>query len=132
MARTTYYVGGAPQFVADRDTIQQDGGRQIDWTQTDDNTSLPAGSIMAVLSSGKLAWAGDPPGAETATHILLTDANQDDEAASLSGYATIVGGVIYSNLLPDSGETDFSDWLDELAAVGVGNFSWQTAADNTA
>lgn len=131
MARTTYYVGGAPQFVAHRDTLQQTQGKQIDWANVT-ASSIPAGTIMCALASGKICPRAEAPGAETATEILLTDANENDDAASLSGYATIVGGVIFSNWLPEAAEVDFDTWIGELEAVGVGNFSWQTAGDNTA
>lgn len=93
--------------------------------------AIPAGTIMAELDSGKLVPRA-VSGADTATHILESTASESDVTGH-AGYGVLVGGVIFSNLLPDAGAANFSTWLGELAAAGVGTgWHWSTYADNTA
>lgn len=137
MGRTTSYVS-LPGFVADPNSIDKNTGIVIDWASVDsarENAAgdkvIEAGTIMAQKSSGKWIPRLDVSGAEKAGGILETTAVEDESVAALSGYGCIIGGVIYSNLLQETGETDFATWLAELNDTGVGTgFAWQTYADN--
>lgn len=91
---------------------------------------IPAGTVMAELSGGKLVPRVDRPGSETATCILESAASNGDEAAASTGYGCIVGGVIYENLLPTQSDAAWSTIKGELNTAGVGYFVWETYADD--
>jgi hypothetical protein len=92
---------------------------------------VPAGTIMAELASGKVIPRSAVTGAETATHILESSAVEDDDVEQ-AGYGVLVGGAIFSNLLPDSGDANFDTWIGELETAGVGiGWHWATYADDT-
>ncbi len=137
MGRTTSYVS-LPGFVADPNSIDKNTGIVIDWASVDaarENAAgdkvIEAGTIMAQESGGKWIPRLDVSGAEKAGGILETTAVEGETVAALSGYGCIIGGVIYSNLLQETGETDFATWLAELNDTGVGTgFAWATYADN--
>ena len=98
-----------------------------------DDLSIPAGTCMAELSSGKviprvLATS------ETAIGFLATNASQNDHSAALSGYGIIIGGALYENLLPDAngGATISATYKTELQTAGVGTgFAFVAYADNS-
>ena len=95
--------------------------------------SIPAGTMMAQLSSGKLIPRASVTGAETSTCILMSTAAQSDGVGSGNpAYGGIVGGVIYQNLLPDFNHASFATWKGELddASVGTG-WTWETYADDS-
>jgi hypothetical protein len=99
-----------------------------------DDYSIPAGTVMAELSSGKVIPRAIIPGSETAIGLLETEASYLDRAAALSGYGIIVGGLVYENLLPDAngGSTINSTYKTELQTAGVGTgFGFATYADNS-
>lgn len=129
------------RFVADKSSVQRNGGGQIVWANVGagyvDSDSgkkiLAAGTIMAPDTDtgyGYIPHADS--GTDTATAILATDAVEDAPSAAKSGYGLIVGGVIYDNLLPDAGDADFATWKGELNGAGVGQFVWATAEDSSA
>lgn len=119
---TSITVEAVPTALEDNDEAYYGGvGAKI----------IPAGKVMAELSGGKIVPRSDRPGSETATCILEATAVEDDETGEL-GHGCIVGGVIYSDMLPDAANAAFSTMQTELNAAGVGHFVWQDYADNTA
>jgi hypothetical protein len=63
------------------------------------------------------------PGSETSIGLLTTEALEDSQAAGLSGYGLIVGGVVYENLLPEASGTPATinaTYKTELQTAGVG------------
>lgn len=85
--------------------------------------SIPAGTVIAELTSGKVVPRAIRPGAETATGILETNAVENDRSAALSGYGVIIGGALYENLLPDATGTPAvlpTAYKTELQTAGVG------------
>lgn len=138
MGWTTSY-SGIPPFILGQSSVRRGSGRQIDWSAVPDSyknadgkKEIPAGQIMAELASGKVIPRVNVSGAETATCILETYAVEGSRVDAKSGYGDILGGVIYENLLPDSGEANFGTWKGELNAAGVGTgFSWRTWSDDS-
>lgn len=126
---TTLTVEALPSALEDGDTATYYPGKEA--------KRIPAGTIMAALSSGKLIPRSAVTGAETATHILEASANEEDLVGDLGGdnhpgYGVIVGGVIYENLLPDFADADFATWQGELETAGVGTgWVWETYSDDT-
>lgn len=96
---------------------------------------VPAGTVMAELSSGKLVPRAIRPGSETAIGILETNATEDSRTDALSGYGLIVGGVLYENLLPEASGSPAvinSTYKTELQAAGVGTgFAFRQFSDNS-
>jgi len=90
---------------------------------------IPAGTVMAQLSSGKIVPRSDRPGSETATCVLETMADELGLNMALSGYGTLVAGVLYENLMPDYANASWATFKTELNAAGVGHFVWRTYAD---
>lgn len=96
--------------------------------------SIPAGTCMAELSSGKIVPRAIRPASETATGFLESTANEGDRSAALSGYGLIIGGALFENLLPDAGggATINSTYKTEMQTAGVGTgFAFFTYADNS-
>ena len=119
---TTITVEALPSALEDNDEAYYGGnGAKV----------VPAGKIMAELSSGKLATRAERPGSETATCILESTAVEDDESDDL-GHGCLVGGVIFSDMLPDAANAAFATMQTELNAAGVGHFVWEDYADDTA
>lgn len=108
--------------IADESTATYYPGRM--------SKSIPAGTIMAELSNGKIVpRAGS--GSDTATCILESTAVEGDTTGH-AGYGVIVGGAIFSNLLPDAGHASFDTWIGELETAGVGTgYHWATYGDDT-
>jgi hypothetical protein len=96
--------------------------------------SVPAGTVVAELASGKVVPRAIRPGSETATGILETNAVEGDRSAALSGYGVIVGGILYENLLPDATGTPAvlpTAYKTELQTAGVGmGFGFEQYADS--
>ncbi len=92
--------------------------------------SIPAGTIMAALASGKVVPRSES-GAATATCLLASNAIEGQPYNALTGWGNLLGGVVYDNLLPDYGHADLATWKGELQAAGVGTgFSFRTYADD--
>lgn len=121
-AATSIAVEALPAALADNDEA---------WVSDVTNKKvIPAGTILANLAAGKAIPRYAVTGAETATGILETTAVESDNQ---TGYGEIVGGFIYSNLLPDYGRTGFATWQGELNAAGVSaGFGWRTYVDSRA
>jgi hypothetical protein len=98
--------------------------------------TIPAGTVMAALSSGKMVPRAARPGSETAIGILESAAVEGSKSAALSGYGVIIGGSIYENLLPEATGTPAvidSTFKSELQTAGVGTgFAWFQYGDDTA
>lgn len=95
---------------------------------------IPAGTVVAALSSGKVIPRAIVPASETAIGLIETDAVEGDRAASLTGYGIVIGGAVYENLLPDAagGSTISSTYKTELQTAGVGTgFAFYQYADNS-
>lgn len=96
---------------------------------------IPAGTVMAKLSSGKVIPRSAVTGAETSTSLLESTAVHEPGMADV-GHGQIVGGVIFENLLPDWDGGSSGNWTDtwkgELETAGVGTgWSWELYSDNT-
>lgn len=61
--------------------------------------------------------------------ILYEGINEAERERNLAGQAILIGGVIYENLLPDSGDSDFDSFKSEANSAGNG-FTWETYSDN--
>ncbi|MFW6182845.1 MAG: hypothetical protein ACOC8X_03540 [Chloroflexota bacterium] len=107
-------------------------GAEATWYPRQQGKVIPAGTIMAELSSGKLIPREAVTGSEEATHILAASAAEEDVAGS-TGYGVLVGGAIYQNLLPDADHASFDTWIGELETAGVGiGWVWESYSDDTA
>lgn len=89
--------------------------------------TLPAGTIMSETAGGQAIPRQD---SSAAKYILLTSAAEDDESEGV-GYAMLVGGVIYSELLPEAGHASIATFKTELASAGC-RFNYETYADDRA
>ena len=87
---------------------------------------IPAGTTVCQLSSGKIVPRVARPGSEEAIGILLTNATENSRNDAKTGYAVIVGGVIYENLLPET----ITSYKTELETNGT-SWAWQTYADSS-
>ena len=123
-AATTLTVDEIPLEIEDGDTA---------WVVGEGAKTIPAGTVMADLASGKVIPASDVTGAETATSLIETNAVQGSEGDGLTGYGQIIGGAIYQNLLPDYSHASFATWVTalEVAVVGL-RWLWETYADGRA
>lgn len=91
--------------------------------------SIPAGTAMVfVASTRKIVPRVNRPGSETATMVLLTDANSDSNTDSLTGYGVTYSGVMYENYMPDF-TLNSSLWATIKTELGS-NFIFRTATDS--
>lgn len=93
-------------------------------------TAVPSATEFSYAVTG--APADDNGGATAygeALGLLQTTIGEDNKNRPINGQALIVGGVIYTNLLPDSGEADFDTYLSELRDNGAG-FVFETYGDD--
>lgn len=102
--------------------------------ETGDSTSrgrhVKAGTIVDLLSSGKIVPAGIATAGVTAYGILITNADEFSETDAATGYGVFVSGSFYDNLLPDFANAALATWKTELLARG-GFWIFGTYADNT-
>jgi hypothetical protein len=61
-----------------------------------------AGTVVDLLSSGKVVPSSLATAGVTAYGILETNANEDSETDAATGYGVLVSGSFYENLLPDN------------------------------
>ena len=117
-------VEAIPATIEDGDTATVPG---------DGDKSIPAGTIMAELSSGKLIPRASVTASETSTCILATTAAENDGIGNGNlAYGCIVGGVIYENLLPDYTHASYATWKGELDNPSVGTgWTWETYEDDS-
>lgn len=92
------------------------------------NKAVPSGTVMAQLANGKVVPRAARPGAEVAIGLLWGTAIENLPSHAYSGYAIIVGGVIYENLLPEG--APIAGIKTELVNAGTG-WLWQTYADSS-
>jgi hypothetical protein len=145
MTRTSIANSLKPSFIADYNSMILGVGGQISWADVPDSykdgvtgkKSLPAGTLVAVIPSGGTAGKLAPwdataiDGVVTKFELLATRAAEDDQNAALSGYGTIVGGVVYENLLPDASGSPRALTSDQKTAlVAVGQFVFVTRTES--
>lgn len=90
---------------------------------------LPAGTVVAPLSNGKVIPRAIVTGSETAQFILETDAREESVTAAKTGYGVIAGGYLFENVLPEatgSPKVINSTWKTELS----GWFKFRQYGDN--
>lgn len=133
-----YAAVGATSFTADALAVAiEDDDEATKVVAGRGAKHIPAGTVMCQLANGKIIPRVLGTGA---IGLLETDAVEADptrgEYAGMTGFAVIVGGVIYKNLLPDWVTADGEPWAtyeSELEAAGVATgWSWQTYADTRA
>lgn len=132
MGTRNNYVFSAPGWVVDSQSIDLNSGRQIDWAQVTaayENSQgikeLPDGTILVELASGKvvpraLGLLDGGASAKEASGILLGTAVEGEGSHVQSMHGMAIGGVIYKNLLPESGDVGFDTWLGEVNNNGTG------------
>lgn len=136
--RTSQYVS-TPSFIADPASVDRSTGRQIDWDNVpssfagaDGKKVIPAGHRVYETEDGKIVPEpgddGDGNPVNELIGLIETNAIEGDNSAALSGYGVIVGGVVYTELLPE--ELEAED-LEALAEVGTG-FAFETYSDSRA
>lgn len=144
MGYTTYNVT-YPDWIHDEGSIARLDGRQIYWAGVDpsrDNSEgkgvIESGTIMAELADGTIVpradvagALGDVAGTETSIGILIATVVEDAKHAALSGHGLAAGGVVFENLLPDSGAGAFATWQGELQTAGT-RFMFLTHANSAA
>lgn len=92
---------------------------------------IKAGTVMDLLSSGKIVPSALGTGGVTAIGILATNAEEDSRTDALTGYGLFRSGIFYENLLPEANPTTIdSNWKTELLARG-GHWQWDQYSDNT-
>lgn len=91
---------------------------------------LPKGLVCARTAAGLLIPRRDAD-AETATELLVSDADERSVSDAKSGYGTIIGNTgLYENLMPDSVAGDIpAGYKTELAAAGC-TFTYRDYADS--
>ena len=88
--------------------------------------AVAGGKIMSQLADGSIVPREFTT--VTASHILLEGHVENSRIASLSGVGTLVGGVLYSQLLPDFANASFAAWIGELKDAGC-TFQFETYED---
>jgi hypothetical protein len=132
-----------PGFIVDFQSMDQGVGGQISWAEVPDAykdpagyKNIPAGKVMVVvptgLTAGKLVPHDSTAAAGATEFCLLTSgAYENSKVAAISGYGTIVGGVIYENLLPDSsGSPRVIAAPLKTGLNNSGKFTWQRRAES--
>lgn len=131
-----------PGFYADPASIDHNNGRQIDWDAVPNAAPfldeagvkfVPAGTAMSELADGKIAprvsidVVANPT--QTAIGLLASSARFGDHSAARTGYGVVIGGAVFEDLLPDSGDAEWAAIAAELKDAGTG-FSFQTYEDS--
>lgn len=134
MATRTTQCVSTPSFIADPASAARSTGRQVDWANVDSSFAgsdgkkvIPAGHRVYETTEGKII-PKQTAAQEPLLGLIETNAIEGDKSAALSGYGVIIGGVVYTELLP---ETLDSTAQAELAAVGTG-FAFETYSDSRA
>lgn len=91
---------------------------------------LRAGTIVDLLSSGKIIPSAEATAGVTAYGVLLTNADEDSPVDAATGYGVITQGMLFDNLLPEYAHASLATWKTELLARG-GAWMFSTYADNT-
>ena len=125
MTRVTTITDALP-YIAQPSSLDYDMGRDIDWTNTGGETTIPAGTVMCIIvASGKMCPRLTRPATETAEGLLLASVDQNDKTGR-AGHGLIIGGVIFENLTPDFSDAAWATMKGELTA----NFHGLTYADD--
>lgn len=124
---TSITVEALPSQIEDNDEAYYWPGREA--------KRIPAGTVMAKLSSGKVIPRSAVTASETSTSLLESTAIHEPGMADV-GHGMIVGGVIFENLLPDWDGGSSGNWTDtykdELIAAGVGlGWVFESYSDST-
>lgn len=101
--------------------IADDSTAIADFTGTGDKKIIPALTVMARTSAGKLIPRHDAT-SETASELLQSDAQEGSVKDAKSGYGTYIECQVYENLLPDADATTGdipAGYKTELAANGA-------------
>jgi hypothetical protein len=97
--------------------------------------SVPDADTITFAATGSNASAtGTILASRVATEILETDATDLNQAEAYTGYGSLVGGVLYENLLPDATGTPKvlpSEYKTELASADC-TFKFRQFADTRA
>jgi hypothetical protein len=97
--------------------------------------SVPTADTFTFTATGADATAtGTIVASRVATEILETDATDLNTAEAYTGYGSLVGGVLYENLLPDASGTPKvlpSQYKTELVNAGC-TFKFRQFADTRA
>lgn len=97
--------------------------------------SVPTANTFTYTATGSDATAtGTIVASRVATEILDTDATDINSGESYSGYGSLVGGVLYANLLPDATGTPKvlpAQYVTELKNAGC-TFKFGQYADSRA
>ena len=124
--QTTYAMNAEFPFIADPSSISRGNGAVVNfdawgagYQNSEGKKVLPAGTICAVDATTKQL---EPPaaGGGDAEVVLATVAEEDAEWAALSGYGVIYGGILYDDLMPDNGHTDYAAMKTALNTAGPG------------
>lgn len=125
----TVTASGHGLQVGDKVTIE--GASVADYNGDYEVASVPDADTFTV--DGVTGSPADDGGGATAISkaigILYEGINQAERERNLAGQAILIGGVIYENLLPDSGDADFDTFKAEAVSAGNG-FTWETYSDN--
>jgi hypothetical protein len=70
--------------------------------ETSTGRRVLAGTVVDLLSSGKVVPSSLATGGVSAYGILETNANEDSETDAATGYGVLVSGSFYENMLPDN------------------------------
>lgn len=117
-------VAGATTLTVEKlqFAIADDAEATSDYTGSGDKRMIPAGTVMARLTSGKLIPRRDVTGSEEACGLLASDADEKSQFDAKSGYGLVVGGTVYENLMPDADDSGnlAAGYKTELAANTLG------------
>jgi len=116
------YETGDTVTIAGADQAEYNGDHVITVTDADTYT-------FSVDSGATTPATGTITAYIKADAILLASAVENDNNAALSGYGVVIGGVVFKNLLQESGNADFDTWLSELKEAGTG-FAFETYSDD--
>ena len=125
---TTVTVEDLPFAIADNAEATVPG--EINF-ETSTGRFVKAGTVMDLLSSGKVVPSSLGTSGVTACGILETNAHEDGVTDSATGYSVLKSGSFYENLLPDNAHASFSNWKTEMLARG-GFWMFETYSDDTA
>lgn len=121
------FVEGEQIFIEGADLAYVNGLKTI--------ATVPDADTFTFTATGSNATAsGTITAARVATEILETEANENQSVAALSGYGTLVGGVLFENLLPDATSSPKklpAQYKEELKSAGC-TFKFHQYADSRA
>lgn len=121
MANTTVDVKSRPVYVQDRTSLERTGGRTIDWENVpagyagaDGVKYIPAGTVYSEQPNGTII----PRNGSTAAKGIILEGHREDSKVAAQGVGTIVGGVLFEELMPDFNDVAWSTYKSELTSAG--------------